>query len=237
MTSRWPTRPASYRSLRSSRPAWSSGSPTPRGILLASRRVKNILDPAAASSSQPGHRQASSSGPAPRARSSWRATRQPFGIIGDVGAGLTLPPDPPGERYVHVDTAGARTVGQQRQPRRGPGEVPDGIKALAGHVHKDGLKLAIYEDAGTSACAATWAASGTRSRMLICSPAGRTPIEIVSKRGAAVLISLADYQALEETAHLLRSPANARRLWRATRRHAVARSRSTTLIGSEAARL
>jgi antitoxin YefM len=40
----------------------------------------------------------------------------------------------------------------------------------------------------------------------------RTPIEIMSKRGTAVLISLADYQALEETAHLLRSPANARRL-------------------------
>jgi antitoxin YefM len=40
----------------------------------------------------------------------------------------------------------------------------------------------------------------------------RTPIEITSKRGDAVLISRADYEALEETAHLLRSPANARRL-------------------------
>ena len=40
----------------------------------------------------------------------------------------------------------------------------------------------------------------------------RTPIEITSRRGDAVLLSRADYDALEETAHLLRSPANARRL-------------------------
>ena len=38
------------------------------------------------------------------------------------------------------------------------------------------------------------------------------PVEITSKRGSAVLMSLADYQALQETAHLLRVPANARRL-------------------------
>lgn len=40
----------------------------------------------------------------------------------------------------------------------------------------------------------------------------RTPVEITSRRGDAVLISRADYLALEETAHLLRAPANARRL-------------------------
>jgi antitoxin YefM len=40
----------------------------------------------------------------------------------------------------------------------------------------------------------------------------RTPIEITSGRGDAVLLSRADYEALEETAHLLRVPANARRL-------------------------
>jgi len=40
----------------------------------------------------------------------------------------------------------------------------------------------------------------------------RTPVEITSRRGDAVLMSKADYEALEETAHLLRSPANARRL-------------------------
>lgn len=40
----------------------------------------------------------------------------------------------------------------------------------------------------------------------------RTPLEINSRRGDAVLLSREDYEALEETAHLLRSPANARRL-------------------------
>ena len=40
----------------------------------------------------------------------------------------------------------------------------------------------------------------------------RTPVEITSRRGDAVLLSRADYDALEETAHLLRSPANARHL-------------------------
>ena len=40
----------------------------------------------------------------------------------------------------------------------------------------------------------------------------RTPVEIMSRRGNAVLISREDYDALEETAHLLRSPANARHL-------------------------
>ncbi len=40
----------------------------------------------------------------------------------------------------------------------------------------------------------------------------RIPVEIASRRGDAVLLSRADYDALEETAHLLRAPANARHL-------------------------
>lgn len=40
----------------------------------------------------------------------------------------------------------------------------------------------------------------------------RAPVEIMSRHGNAVLISQEDYEALEETAHLLRSPANVRRL-------------------------
>lgn len=40
----------------------------------------------------------------------------------------------------------------------------------------------------------------------------RAPVHITSKKGDAVLLSRADYDALEETAHLLRSPANAQRL-------------------------
>ena len=42
--------------------------------------------------------------------------------------------------------------------------------------------------------------------------ADRTAVEIVSRRGNAVLISADDYAALQETAYLLRSPKNARRL-------------------------
>lgn len=40
----------------------------------------------------------------------------------------------------------------------------------------------------------------------------RTPVQITSRNGDAVLMSKADYDALEETAHLLRVPANARHL-------------------------
>ena len=40
----------------------------------------------------------------------------------------------------------------------------------------------------------------------------RTAVEITSKRGDAVLMSVDDYRALEETAYLLRAPANVRRL-------------------------
>lgn len=40
----------------------------------------------------------------------------------------------------------------------------------------------------------------------------RQPVEITSKRGDAVLMARADYDALQETAYLLRVPANARRL-------------------------
>ena len=50
-----------------------------------------------------------------------------------------------------------------------------------------------------------------------------TPIEIVSKRGNAVLVSKDDWDSIVETNYLLRSPANARHLaesveqWRAGR--------------------
>lgn len=40
----------------------------------------------------------------------------------------------------------------------------------------------------------------------------RQPVEITSKRGDAVLMARADYDALQETAYLLRVPANAQRL-------------------------
>jgi antitoxin YefM len=42
-----------------------------------------------------------------------------------------------------------------------------------------------------------------------------TEVEITSKRGAAVLMSKAEYDSLVETTYLLRSPKNARRLLKA----------------------
>lgn len=40
----------------------------------------------------------------------------------------------------------------------------------------------------------------------------RVTVEITSRRGRAVLVSAEEYEALEETAYLLRVPANALRL-------------------------
>lgn len=40
----------------------------------------------------------------------------------------------------------------------------------------------------------------------------RAPVEITSRNGDAVLLSRADYDALAETAYLLRVPANAKHL-------------------------
>lgn len=42
--------------------------------------------------------------------------------------------------------------------------------------------------------------------------ADRTAVEITHRHGNAVLVSKAEYDALEEAAHVLRSPANAQRL-------------------------
>lgn len=40
----------------------------------------------------------------------------------------------------------------------------------------------------------------------------RTAVEIVARRGSAYLVAAQEYEALQETAYLFRSPANARRL-------------------------
>ena len=42
--------------------------------------------------------------------------------------------------------------------------------------------------------------------------ADQEPVEIVSRKGTAFLISEAQYRSLTETAYLMRSPANAERL-------------------------
>ena len=52
------------------------------------------------------------------------------------------------------------------------------------------------------------------------------PVIITRKNaGAVVLLSLRDYQGLEETAHLLKSPANARRLLESVEEMASGRSK------------
>ncbi len=43
----------------------------------------------------------------------------------------------------------------------------------------------------------------------------QVPVEIVARTASAVLISKSEYESLVETAHLLRSPANAQRLFAA----------------------
>lgn len=45
-----------------------------------------------------------------------------------------------------------------------------------------------------------------------------TPVEVVSKRGNAIIMSKDDYDALTETAYLLRNSANAERLLAAIER-------------------
>jgi antitoxin YefM len=42
--------------------------------------------------------------------------------------------------------------------------------------------------------------------------ADQVPVEIVSKKGTAFLVSEAQYRSMTETAYLMRSPANAERL-------------------------
>ncbi|MFT4122489.1 MAG: type II toxin-antitoxin system prevent-host-death family antitoxin [Microbacteriaceae bacterium] len=43
----------------------------------------------------------------------------------------------------------------------------------------------------------------------------RAPVEVVSKHGNVIIMSKADYDALEETAYLLRNPKGAKRLLQA----------------------
>ncbi|MFD0557761.1 antitoxin YefM [Stackebrandtia endophytica] len=53
------------------------------------------------------------------------------------------------------------------------------------------------------------------------------PVRIVSKHGDAVLMSADDFDGWRETVHLLRSPANAKRLMEAVERD---RSGSATIV-------
>lgn len=61
----------------------------------------------------------------------------------------------------------------------------------------------------------------------------RTAIEIVSRKGNAVLMPAEEYAAWQETAYLFRSPANARRLLDAYERAATGRIESHELDRDE----
>src|SRR5579875_1308741 len=59
-----------------------------------------------------------------------------------------------GYKYVNIDDCWLekqRNSDGQLVPD--PTKFPDGIKAVADYVHSKGLKLGIYEDAGTATCA------------------------------------------------------------------------------------
>ena len=60
--------------------------------------------------------------------------------------------------------------------------------------------------------------------------ADRTAVEIVSRKGNAVLMSADEYVAWQETAYLFRSPANARRLLDAYERAREGRTEEHDLI-------
>ena len=59
-----------------------------------------------------------------------------------------------------------------------------------------------------------------------------TAVEITSKRGSAVLMSRVDYDALQETAYLLRAPANARRLLESLEQARAGQREERELTGS-----
>ena len=56
------------------------------------------------------------------------------------------------------------------------------------------------------------------------------PVEIVSKKGTAFLVSEAQYRSMAETAYLMRSPANAERLLRGVAEVSEGRTSERALI-------
>jgi antitoxin YefM len=61
-----------------------------------------------------------------------------------------------------------------------------------------------------------------------------TPIEIVSKRGNAVLVSNEDWDSIVETNYLLRSPANAKHLMESVEQWRAGRATERDLVDPEA---
>jgi antitoxin YefM len=67
----------------------------------------------------------------------------------------------------------------------------------------------------------------------VCADRAAITITRTGKQQAVVMMSLEEYQQLEETAHLLRSPANARRLMAAIDSLARGKGRERKLVASE----
>ncbi|MEV0348117.1 type II toxin-antitoxin system prevent-host-death family antitoxin [Nonomuraea sp. NPDC050680] len=63
-----------------------------------------------------------------------------------------------------------------------------------------------------------------------------TAVEIVSKSGNAYLVAAEEYEALRETAYLLRAPANARRLIESYQEAVAGRHERYELLDDEAPR-
>jgi antitoxin YefM len=62
----------------------------------------------------------------------------------------------------------------------------------------------------------------------------RTPILVTRQKGEpVVMMSLADFNALEETAHLLRSPTNAERLIKSVNHLRAGKAKSRQLLDEE----
>jgi antitoxin YefM len=60
--------------------------------------------------------------------------------------------------------------------------------------------------------------------------ADREPVEIVSKKGTAFLVSEAQDRSMSQTAYLMRSPANAERLLRGVAQAPAGRASDRALI-------
>jgi antitoxin YefM len=60
--------------------------------------------------------------------------------------------------------------------------------------------------------------------------ADQEPVEIVSKKGTAFLVSEAQYRSMTETAYLMRSPANAERLLAGVAKAAAGKTTERALI-------
>ena len=67
----------------------------------------------------------------------------------------------------------------------------------------------------------------------VCEDSAPVAITRTGRQQAVVMLSLEEYDRLEETAHLLRSPANARRLLQAMEDLSRGRGRERKLTGNE----